>query len=513
MIGIWIFLLFVAGVLMSFAHSFRWQSLEIEPGLISFILSSIGIALFMKISSLRRRGWVRFALGSWGGLVFFSISMYWLVIALREFGDMPLGIAIIVAAILAIYCSLYMGIWAWLCGLEKLQERPLFFRILCWASAWAGIEALREHLFTGIGWAEIGYHFSFWPSIALAASVWGVHGFSFLWIFFVSLFVHFDELLKSKKLQREVFILSSLIILVGSLGTWWQFSNIEYRDFKVAIIQPNIEQELKWAPDSAESHLRLLMNETQKVVDENPELDLVVWPETSYPFLVSLNQKQLPFSSKVPLIVGAVVSDRRVNYNSALYVLGDQIQQSFHKIHLVPFGEYVPFEDWLPFKKLVANAGRFRHGSTDQTPIAVGEDSVLAGPLICYEDGFAKHSVRHAKKGAQILVNLTNDAWYGKSSALAQHAAMSWMQFYQTGLPIVRATNTGLSSSMDHFSLKKLETYQMGNIVHELKIPKNGFQSWYVRSYPLMQWIWWVIFAIGILWPTQRLTKKIFFRN
>lgn len=511
MIALWFFLQALAGLLMCLAHPFRAGELEIVPGFLSFLSASIGIAAFMKISSLRSRALYRFGLGFWGGLVFYMGTLYWLVIALSEFGNLPMFLSIIVASLLAAYCALFLGVWSMVCGLASIRQRPIFVRILIWASLWAGLECLREYLFTGFGWGEIGYHFSFWPFFAQSAAVWGVHGLTFFWIVFVSLLLHIDEWGRSIPHRIGVGVFVTVVVLVSVAGVYSYQSGRETQSFKVSLIQPNVDQGIKWSLGAANRHLRQLVDMTFRASQEDP--DLIVWPETSYPASVRPNQKQMPFSSNIPLIVGAVVSDRTINKNSALLVKNDQIQQRFDKIHLVPFGEYVPLEDWMPFEKMVANVGRFLPGSKDQQLLELSKSNVKMGPLICYEDIFSRHSVRHARRGANLLLNITNDAWYGRSSALRQHGAIARMQSYQTGLPMLRATNTGLTSTFDLDQYKEVETYKEKILTTEMKIPKDPRPTWFTWTFPLMEWIWWGFFAIAFLWKGSVQTRRIFFRE
>lgn len=510
MIYLWILLVFLSGILMSFAHYFRFNEIEINPSWWTFLLASLGIAVFMKVSSLRSRARTRFGLGFFGGFIYFSITLYWIAIALRIFGELSLGLSIFLSLLLSAYCALFYGLWALIGGFEKIRKKPIFIRIAIWASLWAGLEALREYLFTGFPWGEIGYAFAPWPFIAKTASIWGVHGLSFLWIFIISLLLHLDEWTHSQRSRIMGFSLFIGIFALGIFGSWWQNRNAPDQSLRVALIQPNIQQSMKWDPNQASSHLSLLLEMSQNAKQNDAEL--IVWPETSYPFLVSKGQRQLPFSSPIPIIVGAVVSDRQVNYNSALFIKGEQVQSQFNKIHLVPFGEFVPFEDYLPFGKLVANSGRFVEGSRDQD-LFILEPGFRLGPLICYEDIFSRHSVDLVRKGSNLLVNITNDAWYGRSSAQRQHATMAQMRVFETGIPMVRATNNGLTSIYEWNSEESIPLESEGTLLAEISTHSKKPMSFFVWTFPLMQWIWWIIFAIGLVWKVRYPTKKIFFRE
>lgn len=505
---IWFFLQTLAGLLMSTAHPIRVSEFVWEPGILNFILASLGLALFIKVSSHRRKKLTRFLLGLWGGLVYFSASLYWIVHALHEFGNLHFALAFLAAFLLWIYCALYMGLWSFLAGFKQVLHRGLFQRIILWASLWAGLGALREWLLTGFGWAEIGYFFAAWPWVGQSASIWGVHGLSFLWVVFVCLLIHGDEWWPSKRGRLQVG-LGSLVVLLVLFGAQ-ALQNRAYHDApkaRVALIQPNIEQSIKWSAVAAKDHLQTLIDLTTESLVSEPEL--VVWPETSYPFSLSAQQRQLPISSSTPLIIGAVIAERSLIRNSALLVQGDQILQRYDKTHLVPFGEFVPFEKWIPFGKLVENVGRFIRGDLDQGPLEL--ERIKAGILICYEDIFSRHPVRHAKNGANILVNLTNDAWYGKSSALRQHENIARIHAWAVGLPMVRATNNGQTAILYANKREIIETHEAGYLIGEVPILEEPSLSPFARFHPFMDWIWWLVFAIGFGWRMRAQNKKIFF--
>ncbi len=271
---------------------------------------------------------------------------------------------------------------------------------------------------------------------------------------------------------------------------------------------------MKWDPLKAQENTQHLLDLSEKI-SQSAQPDLIVWPATAYPRLISATQRQLPFLSQTPLIVGAVVREGPYNRNSALLVLKDQIVQRFDKSHLVPFGEFVPFKQYLPFEKLVANVGDFIPGETNQDLLKLsikGQDFLLGG-LICYEDIFSRSSVRLARQGAHAMVNLTNDAWYLKSSAQAQHASMSYFQVLQTFLPMIRATNNGLSSFMTPQSREDLENFVSLAEARDVPIVSSPRKTFFVCTYPLMEWIWPILFAIAFGWKRNPRTRRIFFRS
>jgi apolipoprotein N-acyltransferase len=170
-------------------------------------------------------------------------------------------------------------------------------------------------------------------------------------------------------------------------------------------------------------------------------------------------------------------------------------------------------KEWLPIGKLAANAGDFVQGPMNQPLLIPPESHLKLGPLICYEDTFSRESVRQAKSGANALVNITNDAWYGNTSAQAQHTAMAQLMVYSTRLPMVRATNNGLSTLITTDRREDLPAFSVQKGSFPLEVFENPAKTFFVWTYPLMEWIWLVIFVIAVLWKESRQTKKIFFRR
>ncbi len=496
---------------MSLAHPFRWEDLEIQPGWWTFLLSSAALLVFLKFSTRANHYGARFGLGFLGGFAYFLVSLYWIDIALQEFGNLPSATSLMIAMLLAGYCAIYFGIWASLAGSSWILNRPTFSRIVLWASLWAGLESMREYFLTGFTWAEIGYTFASWPWIGRFASFFGVHGLSFFWIFSLSALLFLKELLNSRASFKWTLGFFILFFGAGFTSSYLLESPPKEESIRIGLIQPNIPQNLKWDADRASKNLQTLLQLSEDLLASQP--DVIVWPETSYPFLVTEFQRTLPFRSPVLSIVGSVISNRLINYNSALLVQDDQIISRFDKIHLVPFGEYVPLESFLPFEKLVANVGRFVPGKKDQKIFEV-KQGIQLGPLICYEDIFSRRSVDLVRKGADVLVNMTNDAWYGRSSAQRQHALMARMRVFETAKPMVRATNTGLSVRYSfNGDFEEIPMERLDSFTTEVPIAKAGRVSFFVWTFPLMQWIWWLIFAMVGLWKVKNPKKKIFFQT
>ncbi len=501
----------VGGALMALAHPFRYEDLEINPSWKTFIIATVGLLLFIPSTLRSESGLKRFLWGIWGGLSFFSVTIFWIDYALEVYGELPSFVSIPAMLLLAGYCSLFLGAWAYFAGSIWIKEKGPLAKIFCWASLWTFLEAIRQWLFTGFGWGEIGFGLGFSPWIAKTAWLWGVHGLTFLWIFFAGSLLHIFEIVEDRQTRKNFLLVFGLFLSLGFWSSWEASKEIPTQKIKIGMIQPNIAQDIKWDPQKAEEHLELLLKMSQAAVFR--QADIIIWPETAFPFPILGKQRQLPFTSPKPLIFGAVVKEGRTNRNSAILMKDETARGRFDKSHLVPFGEYVPLKDYIPFGKLVANAGDFLPGASDQALLKVDELNLNIGPLICYEDIFSRSSVALARKNAQLLVNLTNDAWYGPTSALSQHAAMAELQVYQTGIPMVRVTNNGLSSVIERGARRDFKTFERDIFVEEVSVPIEPKPSFFVLSYPLMEWIWIIIFAIAFAWKSKGQTKRIFFQK
>jgi apolipoprotein N-acyltransferase len=499
----------VSGSLLALAHPFRWNDFVINSSWITFALASVGLCTFISVTLSTPSPRLRFAKAFIGGLAYFSACHYWLVSALTEFGGLSLWIAVLGAGYVAAHCATFLGIWALISGSQMFLQKSPTIRFWSWASLWVGLEAIRQWMTFSFHWGELGHHFHHSSVFFHSANIWGAHGLTFFWIFTACALVWIKDWSAHPHQVKSLGVSFGSMILIIVAGNVWARSIEPTGQIKVGLIQPNISQEIKWDPAKVLENIETLLRLSSQSAEQNP--DLIVWPETAYPRLVSISQRKLPFSSQVPLIVGAVVRDDGNNRNSALLVQGDEILGRFDKEVLVPFGEYVPFQKILPLGKLVENAGDFIPGE-NQKPLELSSLNLKLGPLICYEDTFNRSSVERVRKGADLLVNMTNDAWYGKSSAQAQHTAIASFQVYQTLKPMVRSTNNGQTTMITPFERSDLEPFTSSSTSYDVPIFSDS-RTFFVWTYPLMEWIWWLIFVIAAMWKSDRRTKKIFFPN
>ncbi len=397
-------------------------------------------------------------LGFIAGSAFFSGLLYWIYNVLTIYGHLPgiisIFFLILLTAYLAIYFSIFAFVWRWL-DLKNSAGLILFA-----PAFWVSLEYIRGILFSGFPWELLGYsQYQVLPLIQVA-EITGVYGVSFIIVLVNILFFRFLVYLgkgERKSAGREILVLAIIISCCWFYGqsriaTLEQMS-AKYKDYKISLIQGNIRQDLKWERHFQEETLKIYTELTWQTKKEKP--DLVIWPETATPFFFQTN---FPFQSRIldlaaqmetPLLFGAPAFTRqgnRVNYFNSAFLISPQkeILGRYDKIHLVPFGEYAPLAGLLGFTRDIIGAiGDFTPGQ-GITILALPWGKF--GVLICYEIIFPNLTRQFAAQGAQFLVNITNDAWFGRTSAPYQHLSMATFRAVENRLPIARAANTGISA-------------------------------------------------------------------
>ncbi|MFO8088464.1 MAG: apolipoprotein N-acyltransferase [Desulfatiglandaceae bacterium] len=398
-----------------------------------------------------------FRLGYVAGIVHFITLIYWIVFVLQRYGGLPIPVGIIALCAVSFYLALYIGFFSAISS--KFIKLP--FSSIFIAAAWVALEYARANLIIGFPWCLAGYTQYQRLSIIQISDLGGVYWVSFLVVLVnVAVFQLFSSTsarLSFKTFLNIAFAVSALVFasFYGSLTMKENAGTPQH--FKAAVIQPNIDQGLKWDEAYRADTVEIYMSLTEKAVEYSP--DLVVWPETATPFYFQENMEfeDMLFSflteNKISLIFGSPAyekSQKGVKFFNRAYLLSPEQKKDFYdKVYLVPFGEYVPFKSILFFvNRLVPAAGDFTSG-TDISPL--GDIRPRPGAMICFEVIFPAHARRQALAGADFFVNLTNDAWFGRSSAPHQHLAMSVFRSIEQRKPMIRAANTGISACIDRF--------------------------------------------------------------
>jgi apolipoprotein N-acyltransferase len=413
------------------------------------------------------------------GVFFWLGTIYWLI-----------HVTVPGMLLLALYLGIYFGIFG-LIAAPALRLLPIFLQVLFVPAVWVLLEYLRSHLLSGFPWALLGYSQYLNLPVIQIADITGAWGVSFL-VMMVNVAV-FSVLgawcsvlgvsEKGKKGKGRITLGGVLkeygivLLCLAITLVYGYFKLISIHSgkhsslLKVSVVQGNIPQELKWDIRSRTPIINKYIELTTAAISRKP--DLIIWPEAALP--VVPEEEQLYFERvrdfvkeiKIPLLLGAVTLNNESYYNSALLLSADgQVRQMYHKLHLVPFGEYVPLRKTLPFLARIVPIGDISSGreytvfSSPQHPALIGiargvlpsaapSTEHLFSVLICFEDLFPELSRVFVQKGARFLVVMTNDAWFGKSSAAHQHCAASVLRAVENRRPVVRSANTGISGFID----------------------------------------------------------------
>ena len=386
------------------------------------------------------------------GIVFWAITIYWLV-----------HVTLLGQIILILYLSLYFGAFGFIVSRSKFSFTfhlsPFTFFFI--PSLWVLLEYLRAHLLTGFGWAFLGYSQYLNLPIIQIADIAGVYGVSFLLM--LTNVAIWEMLLRVKGQglrvkERKIWLFSFFVLFVFSLGYGcYKLSSFTLYPspltLKVSVIQGNIPQELKWAPGMKGVILNRYLELTRGAAIDKP--DLIIWPESSNPGFVGEDEgifrEILDYAAfvKTPVLIGTVIKEENDYFNSALLIDAQgEVAGRYDKLHLVPFGEYIPLKKMLPFLEVVVPIGDFTAGK-EYTLLGLQRTEVRFAVLICFEDTVSKLSREFVKRGADFLVNITNDGWYKDTSAPYQHLSASVFRAVENRIPLVRAANTGVSCFID----------------------------------------------------------------
>lgn len=410
-------------------------------------------ALVPFLLSLEDKPWrERFRICFFFAFCFFIITVYWLV-----------------------HVSFFGLILACLVLSLEFSILAVFFPRLSWAGTlicgpllWILLERARGMIFSGFGWSLLGY--TQYKNILLVqtAKLFGVWGVSFL-IVLVNISLAAFVYNRCRLPKNKFFIVLPAICLAAGFG-YGIFSlaqPVDLPKIKVSLIQPNIPQEKKWDPDYTMTTLEHFNKLTKEANAANP--NLIIWPETSVPGYLLDETKlysavtALAKSITAHLLVGAPREDYETQdyYNTAFLFGPSGHLENFHdKIHLVPFGEYVPYKNifWFLANGPIADFSAGSRYTVFEVPVA-GEKTVRFGVLVCFEDIFPALVKRFRSRGADFLVTITNEAWFKKSREPIQHTAISVFRAVENRCWFLRCANTGISCFIDPYGRirKKVE--------------------------------------------------------
>jgi apolipoprotein N-acyltransferase len=440
----------IAGALtayLSFAPVGWWWFAFIGMGALAY--------LAREAKTVRAGAWIGFAFG----LAYFVAGVSWVRVSMHEFGGMPLALAwfsaVLFCAYLAIYPMLACAFTAW------ATPKSHYFFAFVFACAWAFGEYLRAHLFTGFEWLSLGATFSASGAPKAPLQVGGGFLASAIIVFVASFLPRVKALVRifnsghlSARANRWKIAAASFLMLTIALA-WHQdttrgpASELTGKPTRVSLLQGNIEQSLKWDP----ARFQATLDTYERLVRE-AKGELIILPETAIPTLLHrvppeyIERLQTIAKEKnANLVVGVPIQEKDRYYNAAIS-LGVEPAQQYRKVHLVPFGETMPLQSVLGwfYRNLQIPMSNFASGLPDQPLMKLNGQTL--GISICYEDAFAR-DVHRTLPDATLLVNISNDAWFGKSAAAEQHLQLAQMRAIEFARPMVRANNTGVTAVID----------------------------------------------------------------
>ena len=509
-------------------------------------LTPLIAAIWFSESGSRHR-WLRnLLLGYVAGLTFFWTAFSWLT-----------TVTIPGWFVLAFYMAIYFAIWAWFCGLLQPREKRRESRSTKWdrmlgqarsgaapsqsrwikstnnlllaflvAAAWVTQEWFRGWVFSGFGWNGLGVALhGNWPLIQIAEFT-GVAGLSFM--------VAFANVIAVTTVRRLVLEVSTrtvrphfdltltLATIVGVLTFGLRATQVSppTKPLRVAAVQSNVPQNQKFDPQFTRKIFDQFRRLSEIALRSTPPPDLLIWPESSMPGPVLLDRESYQFvmdlaaSAESDILLGTIDEENGDVYNAALLVSdgGEQVQV-YRKLHLVPFGEYVPGRHSVPLlARIVADQvpGDFKAGK-NYTVFELTNRDVKVAPLICFEDTVGELTRRfvlpsETNPGANLLADITNDGWFLHSAASHQHLANAIFRCVETRRPMIRAANTGVTCFVNEFGrvTQKLQddtgsTFTEGVLTGEVKIPTENDLTFYTRHGELFAKLCAVLSAIATL--------------
>lgn len=441
-------ILFILGVFSGFAFAPTHY----------FFLSLIGFATLMhflkKAEKFTQSMGYGFAFGA--GTGFSSLS--WICNALLIEGAQINYLIPIVLMGLCLFLGIFYMIPSMLAHFFKNQTA----KWLAFSALFVIFEWIRSWLFTGFPWNLLGYIWTNNIPLLQTVSVVGIYGLSLFTVLFFTSFALLPQ-------KTPLITLTIICATCYGFGCLHLFETPRENVFGVnlRLVQPNIKQSLKWDPEKAEENFNTLLKLSYT---NNKNITHIIWPESALPFLPeinTLNRMRLTEGIRQGshLLTGGLRIANRESKNLAnsLFIFDDlaNIIGTYDKFHLVPFGEYVPFREKLPITKIVPIPADFLPGTGPKTMYVPKAPPV--SPLICYEVIFPGKII-NKKARPEWILNLTNDAWYGLSAGPHQHLAIAKTRAVEEGLPLVRATNNGISAVINPY----------GEIVASLELGKQG---------------------------------------
>lgn len=390
------------------------------------------------------------------GAGFFGALLWWIAPTIIRYGSLPVLVGAVCVCLLCAYLALYPAAAAW--AVARLAGRSPGLALAVSPLIWTGLEGLRGVLLSGFPWGDLPQ--ALWRvGYALDLAPWiGIDGVRLVLAALAALLAWVLLRVVRRPVSAGSLLLPGLIVAAAvALSRHPPPLPAPAGTLRVGVVQGNIDQATKWDPAYRRATMETYAELSRSL---GPEVDLYLWPETAVPAYVQdpgperAALSALARELDAALVFGApayVRSGEKIEYRNAVFLMdrGGRIRGRYDKVHLVPFGEYVPLGRYMPFvKKLVTGAGDFTSGR-DVSTLAAGPGVPRLGPMVCFEMIFPGLAARYARERAQMLVVVTNDGWFGRTPGPYQHLAFAAWRAAEVGLPLVRAANTGVSAVFD----------------------------------------------------------------
>ncbi len=423
------------------------------------------VPLLVAISNLSGRQ--SFRLGFITGLVHYLSLLYWVVPVMRTYGYLPLYLSVAILFLFAAVLAFFPAVFSM--TLAAIGVTPLRC-LLTIPLLWVALEYIRTFIFTGFPWALLGHSLYLRHHLIQIADMVGAYGVSFLIVLGNAAVFAATMYISRKKWHRRpvskpLVLGASVLFIAGFLLTLiygiWRINATDHLmatapTARVAVIQGNISQAAKWDPAFQTATIKTYHRLSLSARSEKP--DLIVWPESATPFFLFYDKRPTKNvlagiqQTDIDYLIGSpsfIRQNESVTYYNSAYLINPVTKNisKYDKSHLVPYGEYVPFKKWLPFLgKVVAQVGDFQPGTPGKT--LPWKQNAL-GVQICYEIIFPGLSRAMVKNDAVLLINITNDAWFGTTSGPYQHFSMTIFRAVENRRALARAANTGISGFID----------------------------------------------------------------
>lgn len=449
----------------------------------------------------KRKG---FALGYIYGFVFFLGTVYWVIHSMFHYGGVPMTASVLVMLAMVLYLSIFPGLFALFFAAASVDT--VAARVVLAPALWVAFEYLRGYLFTGFPWVVLGYTQAHSLSVIQIADNTGVWGISFLVVAVnAALFFVIRAYARNERLPlREALAVAAVFASTVGYGlisvSQTDRESSSWSRIKVGVLQGSIDQGVKW--DRSYQQKTLDIYRSLSVNAHGAGASLIIWPETAIPFYFEAEKVKNGFIGDVVRDTGSYLLTGSPSYNynretgsieyfNSAYLISPsaEVTGRYDKVHLVPFGEYVPLKSILPFQKLTAGVGDFTAGPG---PVPIKFEGGGIGVLVCFESIFPDIARREVKNGATVLVNITNDGWFGRTSAPYQHFEMSIFRAVENKTYLLRSANTGISAIIDPVGRvrKKTKLFEKAALVDDIGL-RHGRPTFYTA--------WGDLFAYGCM--------------